>query len=145
MVLISHALWSSQFGADPAIIGRGVRLSGDLYTVIGVMPPSFRFPVNKARTSVWTTLAVDDDPADPKPNISNRGSHFLSAFGRLKPGVTVSQADQDLRTIAASLAKQYPDTNTRHNSARVQTEVAALIGDTRTALLVVLGRSLWCC
>ena len=139
VVLISHALWSSQFGADPAIIGRGVRLSGDLYTVIGVMPPSFRFPVNKARTSVWTTLAVDDDPSDPKPNTSNRGSHFLSAFGRLKPGVTVSQADQELRTIAASLAKQYPDTNTRHNSARVQTEVAALIGDTRTALLVVLG------
>src|ERR1035441_2894907 len=46
VVLISHALWSSQFGADPAIIGRGVRLSGDLYTVIGFMPPSFRFPVN---------------------------------------------------------------------------------------------------
>src|ERR1019366_9478841 len=70
VVLISHALWSSQFGADPAIISRGVRLSGDLYTVIGVMPPSFRFPVNKARTSIWTTLAVDDDHADPKPNTS---------------------------------------------------------------------------
>ena len=139
VVLISHALWASQFGADPTIIGRGVRLSGDLYTVIGVMPPSFRFPVNKPRNSIWTTLAVDDDPSDPKPNTANRGSHFLSVFGRLKTGVTVSQADQDLRTIAANLAKQYPDTNTRHDSARVQTEVAALIGDTRTALLVVLG------
>jgi predicted permease len=139
VVLISHALWASQFGADPAIVGRGVRLSGDLYTVVGVMPPSFRFPVNKARNSVWTTLAVDDDPSDPQPNTSNRGSHFLSVFGRLKPGAMVTQADQDLRTIAANLAKQYPNTNTRHDSARVKTEIAALIGDTRTALLIVLG------
>jgi len=139
VVLISHALWASQFGADKAIVGRGVRLSGNLYTVIGVMPSSFRFPVNKPRNSVWTTLAVDDDPSDPQPNTSNRGSHFLSVFGRLKPGATVEQADQELRVIAANLAKQYPNTNTRHDSARVETEMAALIGDTRTALLVVLG------
>jgi putative ABC transport system permease protein len=139
VVLISHALWTTQFGGDPAIVGRGIRLSGDLYTVIGVMPPSFRFPVNKARNGIWTTLAADDDPSDPKPNTSNRGSHFLSVFGRLKPGVTVAQADQDLRAIAMNLAKQYPDTNTRHDSARIETQIAALIGDTRTSLLVVLG------
>jgi putative ABC transport system permease protein len=139
VVLISHALWRSQFGGDPTIVGHGVRLSGALYTVVGVMPPSFRFPVNKPRNSVWTTLAVDDDPSDPKPNTGNRGSHFLNVFGRLKPGATVTQADQDLRAIAVNLAKQYPNTNTRHDSARVETEIAALIGDTQTALLVVLG------
>jgi len=139
VVLISHSLWTSQFGSDPAIIGRGIRLSGDLYTIVGVMPSTFRFPVNKPRNSVWTTLAVDDDPSDPKPATSNRGSHFLSVFGRLKPGVTVAQANQNLRSIAVNLAKQYPNTNTHHDSARVETEVAALIGDTRTALLVVLG------
>ncbi len=139
VALISHSLWATQFGSDPAIIGRGVRLSGDLYTVIGVMPPSFRFPVNKPRNSLWTTLAVDDDPSDPHSNTKNRGSHFLSVFGRLKPGATVEQANDDLRTIAANLSKQYPNTNTRHDSARVETEVAYLIGDTRTALLVVLG------
>jgi predicted permease len=139
VVLISHALWSSQFRADPAIVGRSVRLSGDLYTVIGVMPASFRFPVNKPRNSIWTTLAVDDDPSDPKPVTGNRGAHFLNAFGRLKPGVTVMQADQDVRAIAANLAKQYPTSNTRHDTAKVQTEVASLIGDARTALLIVLG------
>jgi predicted permease len=139
VVLISHALWRSQFGGDPMIVGHGVRLSGALYTVVGVMPPSFRFPVNKPRNSVWTTLAVDDDPSDPNPNTGNRGSHFLNSFGRLKPGATVVQADQDLRAIAVNLAKQYPNTNTRHDSARVETEIAALIGDTQTALLVVLG------
>jgi putative ABC transport system permease protein len=139
VVLISHSLWTSQFASDPEIVGRGVRLSGDLYTVVGVMPPSFRFPVNKPRNSVWTTLAVDDDPNDPHSNIKNRGSHFLSVFGRVKPGATVEQANQDLRAIATNLSKQYPNTNTRHDSARVETEVAYLIGDTRTALLVVLG------
>jgi putative ABC transport system permease protein len=139
VTLISHSLWTTQFGSDPSIIGRGVRLSGDLYTVVGVMPPSFRFPVNKPRNSVWTTLGVDDDPSDPHSNTKNRGSHFLSVFGRLKPGATVSQANEELQAIAAGLAKQYPNTNTRHDSARVETEVAALIGDTRTALLVVLG------
>jgi predicted permease len=139
VALISHALWTSQFGSDRAVVGRGVRLSGDLYTVIGVMPATFRFPVNKPENGIWTTLALDNDPSDPKPNTSNRGAHFLSVFGRLKPGVTVTQANQDLRNIAANLAKQYPNTNTRHDSARVETEVAALIGDTRTALLVVLG------
>ena len=139
VALISHALWASQFGADPAIVGRGVRLSGDLYTVVGVMPLSFRFPVNKPRNSVWTTLAVDNDPSDPHTNTSNRGSHFLNAFGRLKPGATVIQADEDLRAIAVNLAKQYPNSNTSHDSAQVETEVSALIGDTRTALLIVLG------
>lgn len=139
VVLISNALWQSQFGSDPAIVGRAIHLSGSLYTVIGVMPPSLVFPVNNPRNSVWTTLAVDDDPSDPHPNTKNRGSHFLSVFGRLKPGVKVTQADQDLRMIAANLAKQYPDTNTRHDSARVETEISALLGNTRTTLLVVFG------
>jgi putative ABC transport system permease protein len=60
-------------------------------------------------------------------------------MGRLKPGVTVAEADAEMRAIAARLAKQYPDTNTRHNSARVETELNALLGDTRTLLLVILG------
>ena len=139
VVLISHALWVDQFGADPSIIGRGIKLSGDVYTVIGVMPASFRFPVTEPQNGVWTTLAVDDDPSDPKPMTKNRGSHFLSTIGRMKPGVTVAQVDQDLKHIAGNLAKQYPNTNSRHDSAAVETQLAALIGDTRTALSIVLG------
>jgi predicted permease len=139
LVLISHALWVSQFASDKSIVGQGIHLSGDLYTVIGVMPATFRFPVNQPKVAIWTTLAVDDDPRDPKPNTKNRESHFLNAFGRLKPGVTVAQADQDIRTIAGNLSKQYPNTNTKHDSGRVVTEVSALLGETRTVLLVVLG------
>lgn len=139
VVLISHALWQSQFAADKSIVGRAVHLSGQLYTVIGVMPPSFRFPVNTPTIGIWTTLAADDDPTDPHSNVRNRGSHFLSAFGRLKPGISISQADEDLRTIATSLAKEYPNTNTRHDSARARKEVDSLLGDTKTPLLIVLG------
>ncbi len=139
VVLISHALWSSQFGLDKSIVGRGISLDGNLYTVIGVMPSSFRFPVDQQRNAFWTTLAVDDDPSDPNPEVDNRGAHFLVAFGRLKPGVTVADADRDLNAIAARLAKQYPDSNTKNNSVIVETELAALLGDTRTLLVVVLA------
>jgi putative ABC transport system permease protein len=139
VAMISHSLWVSQFGADKAVVGRSIHLSGAIYTIVGVTPPSFRFPVTRPSNNIWTTLAVDDDPLDSHSNVQNRGSHFLNVFGRLRPGITVSQADQDLHTIAVNLAKQYPNTNTKHDSARVQPEITALLGDTRTALLVVLG------
>src|SRR6267378_3332975 len=133
VILISHALWTSRFASDKAILGRQLKLSGNLYSVIGVMPQSFRFPVNAPRNDFWTTLAVDDDPTDPEPNTVSRGSHFLNVFGRMKPGVKLEQVDQDLKTIAANLAKEYPNTNTRHDSARTRTAIAALLGDTRPA------------
>lgn len=139
VILISHSLWTSQFAADKSVIGRGVHLSGDLYTIVGVMPPSFRFPITRPTNEIWTTLAVDDDPNDPHPSVKNRGSHFLNVFGRMKPGIRVSEADQDLNAIALNLAKAYPNTNTRHDRARALPEVNALLGSTRTVLLVVLG------
>src|SRR5580698_3109161 len=139
VILISHALWESQFGGDQSIVGRAVHLSGNPFTVVGVMPGSFRFPINAPANGIWTTLAVDNDPNDKNPSTSNRGMHFLSVFGRMKPGTTVREADQDLRAIALNLAKEYPNSNTKHDSARAISEIDALIGDTRTSLLVVLG------
>jgi len=139
VVLISHVLWVSQFASDKSVVGQTIHLSGDLYTVIGVLPRMFRFPVNQANVAIWTTLAVDDDPRDPKPNTKNRGSHFLNTFGRLKSGISVAQADEDLRAIAVDLAKKYPNSNTKHDSARVVTQIQALLGETRIVLLVVLG------
>jgi putative ABC transport system permease protein len=139
VVLISHAMWESQFGLDQSILGRSVNLSGSLFTIIGVMPPSFRFPVTAPQDAIWTTLAVDNDPSDPNPPANNRGMHFLNAIGRMKPEVAAGEVDQDLKMIAANLAKQYPATNTRHDSAKVQTELTALVGEARASLFVVLG------
>jgi predicted permease len=136
VALISHALWESQFGADKGVVGRTIQLSGETFTVIGVMPGNFRFPVTAPKTGVWTTLAVDDTATGD--GIKNRGMHWLSAMGRLRPGVRVAQADGDMKAIAARLTKQYPDTNTKHNSARVVSELDAMLGDTKTLIVVIL-------
>ncbi len=94
--------------------------------------------MNAPKNDYWTTLAVDNDGTSHAAT-ANRGSHRWLSIGRLKPGVTLAQADAEMRAIAARLGKQYPDTNTRHNSARVESELTALLGDTRTLLLVILG------
>ena len=139
VVLISHGLWASQFGMDKNILGRQLKFNGNLFTVVGVMPPSFHFPMDQHQTDFWTTIAVDNDPTEPEPVFTQRGAHFLGVIGRMKPGVTIEQVDQDVKTIAANLAKEYPNTNTRHDTARAQGELAWLIGDTRPALLLVFG------
>jgi predicted permease len=136
VVLISHALWQSQFGGDRAVVGRTIELSGETFTVIGVMPASFRFPIAASKTDMWTTLGVDDTPTGD--GIKNRGMHWLNAMGRLKPGVTVAQADGEMKAIAEQLAKQYPNSNTKHNSARVERELDAVLGDTKILIVVIL-------
>jgi putative ABC transport system permease protein len=133
VVLISHSLWTTQFAADKSILGRQLKFNGELDTIVGVMPQSFRFPVSQPRNDFWTTLAADVDPTVAKPVTAVRGAHFLSTFGRLKPGVLITQADGDLKAIAARLMKQYPDSNTDHDSARVQNAVAAYIPAFRAA------------
>ncbi|MGC2448701.1 MAG: ABC transporter permease, partial [Candidatus Sulfotelmatobacter sp.] len=139
VILISHDLWSSQFGANQSIVGQTVKLSGALYTIVGVMPRSFQFPIARSTNGIWTTLAVDDDPVNRNAAVKNRGAHFLNVMGRLKAGSSLSEASQDLNTIATNLAKEYPNTNTRHNSARAIGELDSLLGDSRTALFVILG------
>src|SRR6266566_2461693 len=139
VALISHSLWESQFAADKSILGRSFTLSGTPYTIIGMMPSSLRFPIDQPLKSVWTTLAVDDGPGNRTPAVASRSLRWLNVIGRLKPGIHVAQADQDLKVIAAQLAKEHPDTNRQQRSARVETYLAAVLGDTRTLLVVVLG------
>lgn len=138
VILISHALWISQFGSDPGIVGRTLHLSGQDYIIDGVMPASFRFPVDAPQNAYWTTLAVDND-GTARAATANRGNHSLAVIGRLKPGVTVAEANVEMQAIAARLAKQYPDTNTQHNAASVQSYLAALLGDTRPLLWIIMG------
>jgi predicted permease len=137
-VLISHALWVAQYGSDPGVVGRTIHLSGEAFTIVGVMPASFRFPVNAPKNDFWTTLAMDDD-GTPRSQTANRGDHEMAVMGRLKPGVSAEAADAEMKTIAAQLARQYPDTNTRTSSAHVQSELASMLGDTREVLLTILG------
>ena len=138
VVMISHALWVSQFGSDPGIVRKTIELNGEAYIVVGVMPSTFRFPVDAPQNEFWATLALDNDGTS-KATTANRGDHELAVMGRLKPGVTSAQADAEMKAIASHLSQKYPDTNTRNNSAHVQGELTFLLGDTRTLLFVILG------
>ena len=108
VVLLGHALWLRHFGADPKAIGQTLKLDGKLFTVVGVMPPGFAFP---EYAELWTPLRLE-------PGQKGRDDHRLDAIARLRPGVTVEQARAELDTIAASLEREYPDTN-RERGARV--------------------------
>ena len=100
VVLLTHRLWRERFGADRDIIGRDIRMDSIPYTVVGVLEPGSwdRTPAN-----VW--IPISFTPAE----IANRQLHPLIVDGRLKPGVTVEQAQQEMNTIAADLARQFPD------------------------------------
>jgi predicted permease len=102
-VVISHALWRSEFGGEPAVLGRTINLNGAPYTIIGVMPPTFYFPSRDKQ--MWTALTFREE------DFANRTNSYIEAVGRLEPGVTFEQARTELQGLAARLARDYPQTN----------------------------------
>ncbi|HYK35149.1 ABC transporter permease [Alloacidobacterium sp.] len=136
-VMLSYGLWQSAFGSAKDIVGRSVQLGDDDYTVTGVMPKSFQFPLDDPAPQLWISLATDAGGKDPAT--SQRGFDTLETIGRLKPGVTLQQAKADLSVIAGNLAKQYPDSNKWYTSALAEPELEHLTGDTRPALRVLFG------
>jgi putative ABC transport system permease protein len=113
VVLISHALWQHQYASDPNILGKTVRLDEKPFTVVGVMPASFRFPFDGAPLSemadLWTPVTFDPHLLKPE----NRTQEFgVGLIGRLKPGVTLEQAQQDVTSIATAFMQQYGYTGT---------------------------------
>jgi predicted permease len=104
VALLGYGLWANRFAADPTIVGRAIRLDEESYTVIGVMPPGFRFP--DPDDQLYVPLALTGE------QLANHGSHFLRVVARLKPGVTLPQAQSEMEVIAQRLVAQYPDSNT---------------------------------
>src|SRR4029079_11073807 len=138
-VVLTHDLWMRLFNGDKAAIGRTLRIQGHSYTVIGIMPRRFQLPFETPAMEMYVTIAEDAANADgTKPNTEQRGNHMLLAFGRLKPGVSVAQADADLRTIAGVLERKDPATQTQFADA-VAPLRDDLVGDVRTALYVLFG------
>jgi macrolide transport system ATP-binding/permease protein len=103
-VVISHSLWQRRFNADPTVVGRTLRLSDKPYMIVGVTEPSFRGLRIGLPPEFWIPVTADIKE-------SARDSRGIQVIGRLKPGVTVAQAQSQLTTIAARLAQAYPDTN----------------------------------
>ena len=133
VVLLSHSLWQRRFGSDPAVIGRALTLNGESYTVIGVMPPLVQLPgYANQRDQLWVPIAFPPDEA------TQRGNHFLEVIARMKPGMTLKQAQAEMETIAARLATQYPDYNTRIGAVVVPLH-EQVVGVIKPALLVLLG------
>src|SRR5215203_2938308 len=136
VVILSQALFQKRFNSDPSILNQAITLEGRSFTVVGVMPASFEFPIQNEPVELWTTIA--GDAAGSEPVTVQRGAHFLRVIGRLKPGVTEQHAQAEVTAIAARLEQQYPDENT-HRSLRLESALAALVGDIRPALLILLG------
>jgi predicted permease len=128
--VMSDALWRSEFGADPSVIGRSVPMDGQPYTVIGVMPPDFQF--NSPNKEYWLPFVFS------KNLRAARGAHFLGVMARLRDGVSVEQAQTEMKVLAANLEREYPDTNEGW-TALVEPMQAADVRTVHTALLVLLG------
>lgn len=130
VALLSHGVWQRRFGADPALVGKTIRLDGEAYLVAGIMPAGFRFPEDGP--DLWTPLAFGTEIG------GQRGAHYLDVIARLRPGVSRAQAAAEMRAIAAALERQYHDTNEGH-SAAVTPLREKLVGSVRPALLTLLG------
>jgi predicted permease len=103
VVILNYGLWQRRFGGDPAIVGKTISINGVTSTVVGIMPPEFNYPRGG---QLLAPLALTQSEAQ------NRGSHYLLAVARLKPGVSPAQAQAELDTIMARLEREHPNTNT---------------------------------
>jgi putative ABC transport system permease protein len=137
-VVLSYALWQSAFGSDKSIVGRSVRFGDHDYTVAGVMAENYQFLLDTPEPQLWLSLA-DEESGSGDSVLAARGNDGLHIIGRLKPGVTLQQAQADLGVVASNIAKQYPDTNKWYTSAIVLPELDHLVGDTRPALRVLFA------
>jgi predicted permease len=133
VALLSHSLWQRRFGSDPGVIGRALSLNGESYTVVGVMPPLVQLPgFDNRNDQLWVPIAF------PAEEAAQRGNHFLEVIARLKPGVTLKQAQAEMDTIAASLEKQYPSYNLRRGAVVIPLH-EQVVGEIKPALLILLG------
>jgi predicted permease len=132
VVVLGYDTWMKEFGGAPSAIGSPLSIDGRVYTVIGVMPAGFRFPLN-LRDGVYIPLHTN-----AAQWMQSRGGHCLRTIGRLKDGVTLSQAQADVTHIFAGLTKAYPDTD-GGRTVRLQLLSDAQSSDTRGALWTLLG------
>ncbi|HEY2850073.1 MAG TPA: ABC transporter permease [Gemmatimonadaceae bacterium] len=128
IAVISHRLWRDRFGGDPAIVGKPILLSDTVYVVAGVMPPGFQYPND---TDVWQRLQWDFAQ-------HSRSAHFTESLFRLKRGVTIEQANAELRSVTIRLGRENPSTNGGWG-ARAVPLAREVVGDFRPALFALLG------
>jgi predicted permease len=138
--VISDGLWRRSYGADPNVLGRSLRLDNDPYTIVGVLPPGFRHPgpTQSGDVEMFLTAGFSGDPAPP-PARSTR--IFPDAIGRLKPGITLAQAQARLAAMAGELRHDFPTDYSpqAQTTIEIQRLQEALVGNVRPMLLVLQG------
>ena len=130
VMVLSHALWARRFGSDRTILGRQVEIAGVSREVIGVMPAGFQFPL---QSEFWIPFQFTARDLE-----TQRGAHYINVIARMKPGMSLERARDDMRRVAARLAQDYPRTN-RETSASVHPLREALVGSVRRSMFVLLG------
>ena len=139
VAIISDYLWHSEFGGNAAIIGTVTTINARPFTIIGVMPAGFRFPISVPAAQAWITVTEDartEAPGD-EPMTTQRGAHYIKVIGRLRREATLPAAQSELDTIAAALAREYPDDN-GSRGVRLTPELERLVGGARQSLSVLL-------
>jgi putative ABC transport system permease protein len=131
VAVLGHDLWLRQFAGDPQIVGKSIPLSGNVYTIIGVMPDGFASP--RDNTEAWTPVHVSNPVA-----ADFRGVHFLRTYARLRPGVTVEQALAEMQVIDKTLATQYPADNKNRSTTLIPLQ-ERIVGESRRSLIVLFA------
>ncbi len=136
VVLLSDGLWRRRFGADPKIVGRTLILDDLPTTVLGVMPPGFQLPSHYAGLGMelWTLLQLD-----PAVDRSERGWHWLTAMGRLRPGLDAGGADREMAALMAGMLQRYPNEYDANFGGTASPAAEELVGDIRPVILVLMG------
>jgi putative ABC transport system permease protein len=129
IILLSHRFWKDHFGGDPTILGKPIELHGISHTVVGVMPASFEFP--SPEVELWRPML-----RDPALYNRDRSSHFARAIGRLESGATLEQAQVEMDTLAARLARSYPESNEGWG-VTVESLHYSMVTDIRAVLLIL--------
>lgn len=131
-VVLSYAAWSRRFGLDPSVLGRTLMLDDASYEVVGVMPKSFQFPAGNTEVELWAPLTVNPSAMASRPH------RTYNSIGRLKPDTSLAQAQADLDRIAATIARDYPDSNAGWGVALVPAH-EQVVGDIGNTLWVLFG------
>jgi len=135
VAVVSESLWRSRFGSNPALIGQSITLDMRSFAVVGILPASFRYPDGAPHQDVW--IAIAQDPLFG-PRMSEPGARVLVGIGRIKSGVSLTQAQAEMNTLGARLAKQYPAEDSGF-TIRIEPYRQVVVGNVKSGLLILLG------
>jgi len=135
VAILSHELWVSDFAASPNAVGQTVKISDEPYTIVGVMPAGFHYPVGKP-ANFWSTYAIDAEGHTPGTSLRDGASLFV--VGRLQPGIRIKQALAELNTIQRGLAQQYSEDRYRL-AVSINPLLAEEVADVRSALSLLFA------